>query len=71
MGAQAGTVFRVRDRPAPPPKGAAKVNCSSCNNPMFVILTDRAFCEKCYQELLQRQRRLAEDFPRKEPRRGE
>lgn len=41
------------------------MTCSSCSKPMFVILVDRAFCEACYRELQERQRRIVEDFPRK------
>jgi hypothetical protein len=37
--------------------------CSSCHGPMFIILGDRAFCERCYQSLLTQQRQLVRDFP--------
>lgn len=39
------------------------MNCSTCNNPMFVILCDRAFCEKCYETLQEQQRQLIKKFP--------
>lgn len=41
------------------------MTCSSCSEPMYIILSDRAFCEKCYRELQERQRRVMEDFPKK------
>ncbi len=41
------------------------MTCSSCSEPMLIILGDRAFCESCYRELQKLQRRIVEDFPRK------
>ena len=38
------------------------MQCSSCENEMFVILGDRAFCEDCYDDLARRQRKLAENY---------
>ncbi len=40
-------------------------NCSSCGAAPFIVLLDRAFCERCYLELRGMQRRVVEDFPRK------
>jgi hypothetical protein len=47
------------------------MTCSTCNDPMFIVLADRAFCESCYREILLRQRRVIEDMPRQRLGKGE
>jgi hypothetical protein len=34
------------------------MKCSTCDNPMVIVLCDRAFCEECYEELQRKQRAL-------------